>query len=424
MKILSAQSKKIKEQTKKILSKLPASTLRAIILLLIFAAVPLTVYVAQQNQDIRQRAECNPDTGEGCDDGAEPTDAPPDASGGDGNCTSDEQCNGGYCDKHNSPDGTGNCKPQGKVPDSGGSRSGGGGGGASKTPTCKSKTGRPISCACSDNNECASKYCALPITNATPTPTKPADPKAAKKQEKELKKQEKKNKSQPPGICSTISELETASRSAGTDTFTPQSASESATTTIATQSASVPLVFSISLSGIGKGGNLNPQHPERTVTLSLYRGTSSPSTANLQGLKPTLQKSTKVIYTSDGVTAGFIGSDDLQSDFGSGPFVMIVSMPGYLPYIENINVPANTKDFEFFLVNALLVAGDVNNDGKLDILDWNKIIDKTCYTDQDTVPGGCSDQMLQTVDVNDDGQVNAVDANIFVKNLKNIATPR
>lgn len=61
-----------------------------------------------------------------------------------------------------------------------------------------------------------------------------------------------------------------------------------------------------------------------------------------------------------------------------------------------------------------VVAGDVNNDNKLDILDYNSLLD--CYSDL-AAAAACSDDKKVASDLNDDGSVNQVDYNLFLREI-------
>jgi hypothetical protein len=68
-------------------------------------------------------------------------------------------------------------------------------------------------------------------------------------------------------------------------------------------------------------------------------------------------------------------------------------------------------------VQASLVTGDTNNDNKINILDYNMLLD--CYADL-AEPKNCSDQSKkQITDLTDDGKVNLFDLNLFLRELSN-----
>jgi hypothetical protein len=62
--------------------------------------------------------------------------------------------------------------------------------------------------------------------------------------------------------------------------------------------------------------------------------------------------------------------------------------------------------------------GDINNDNRLDILDYNLLLD--CYSDL-LEAKNCNEEEKQSADLNDDGFVNQVDYNIMVRAFANLA---
>lgn len=81
-----------------------------------------------------------------------------------------------------------------------------------------------------------------------------------------------------------------------------------------------------------------------------------------------------------------------------------------LPGIQSINAGQNNK-----LSDAILVAGDVVSDNKLNILDYNILIG--CYSDLAPATA-CNDiQKKNSSDLNDDGAVNQFDYNLFIREI-------
>lgn len=66
--------------------------------------------------------------------------------------------------------------------------------------------------------------------------------------------------------------------------------------------------------------------------------------------------------------------------------------------------------------NVTLVVGDTNNDNTLDILDYNMIYG--CYS-VDSPPRNCNATQKFQSDLNDDGNVNQYDYNLFLRELGN-----
>ena len=68
------------------------------------------------------------------------------------------------------------------------------------------------------------------------------------------------------------------------------------------------------------------------------------------------------------------------------------------------------------LQTITLVSGDVNNDNKLDILDYNILYG--CYTsDLMPTPKNCDSSNAAKADLTDEGKVNLFDLNLFIREL-------
>ena len=59
-----------------------------------------------------------------------------------------------------------------------------------------------------------------------------------------------------------------------------------------------------------------------------------------------------------------------------------------------------------FVPDPVVIPGDVNGDGEVNIADINVVID--------FIMGNRRDDMLQGVDVNGDGEVNVADVNVII----------
>ena len=79
-----------------------------------------------------------------------------------------------------------------------------------------------------------------------------------------------------------------------------------------------------------------------------------------------------------------------------------------LPGIINISYTTNN------MPSASLVAGDINSDGVLSISDYNILIG--CYSD--LLPAAdCDSTRKFNSDLNDDGSVNHLDYNLFLREM-------
>lgn len=183
-----------------------------------------------------------------------------------------------------------------------------------------------------------------------------------------------------------------------TDTPTPTPPTGSGATT-----------FSITtlLHGLGSGGdnpnpsgagNTNPSHPQRPVTVTVFDGTNT-KVGTGQGT---------VTYNSSG--GNFTGSV-VVGGLSAGKDLISIKVDGFLakqvPGIITIS-PGTT----ITLPSVTLVNGDINNDGQIDLLDYNALI--SCYGSKQTSTS-CTN--ATAADLNDDGLVNGGDYNLFLREL-------
>jgi hypothetical protein len=168
--------------------------------------------------------------------------------------------------------------------------------------------------------------------------------------------------------------------------------------------------FKLLLHGIGKagdnvtpgrGGNTTPAHPQRTIKFEIYDG-SNQKVADKEG--------TVQFNSTDGNFTGKIDGGTLAA----GSYSLRVWSSKYLwRRVQGIQVSGSNEPS----VQASLVVGDSNNDNKLNILDYNLLLD--CYSDLSD-PKNCSDQTKKDMtDLTDDGKVNLFDLNLFLRELSN-----
>lgn len=182
------------------------------------------------------------------------------------------------------------------------------------------------------------------------------------------------------------------------------------TVTVAPGNTSIKLT--LLLHGLGKGGdsanpqsggNPNPLHPQRTVTVQIYNSTN----------QLVLTKEGPVNFNS---TAGnFTGNVDLGNTLATGAYTVKVKAPQYLrtlvPGIQNLTAGISNQ-----LPETTLVNGDINHDNTLNILDYNILMG--CYSDFLPAPSCTADNKLLS-DLDDDGDVNQYDYNLFLRELTN-----
>ncbi len=172
------------------------------------------------------------------------------------------------------------------------------------------------------------------------------------------------------------------------------------------------LSLTVLLDGIGSRGdnsnpdvnslsNKNPLHPTKTTDVLIY-DTNNQVAASGTGT---------ITYNK---TAGnFTGTIDVGR-LGSGKYTVKVRTERYLRRLV-AGIQTITAGKENNLPTTALVAGDVNNDNRLDILDYNLLLD--CYSDLQPAVN-CNDANKKLItDINDDGKCNQVDYNLFIREL-------
>jgi Mg-chelatase subunit ChlD len=175
------------------------------------------------------------------------------------------------------------------------------------------------------------------------------------------------------------------------------------------------LSLTIFLHGIGNSGD--------NVNQNLH------SLSNKNPLTKTRKAQALIYNTSNQLIASTSG--ELKYASASGNFTGTLQTPVLLPAgVYNIRVSSDRHlirrlpGFQTIVstgTNQLtavhLVTGDVNEDNKLNILDYNTIMD--CYTDTLPAPS-CTDQSKKKItDINDDGTVNGIDYNLFLREIAN-----
>lgn len=163
------------------------------------------------------------------------------------------------------------------------------------------------------------------------------------------------------------------------------------------------------------GGNTQPLHGARLVTIKLY----NVDTQNTYTAQDTL--------TFDGVQS-FNNPHFNLGSIPSGTYQLLINMPGLLQ--KSLTQANNTNTFPIqagstiVVPPARLIPGDIapipgtNNqpygDNVLDIEDYNVLIG--CYSDTQAA-SSCSDVAKTAADLNDDGKVDAVDYNILLRSF-------
>ncbi|HEV2340103.1 MAG TPA: cellulase family glycosylhydrolase [Patescibacteria group bacterium] len=184
--------------------------------------------------------------------------------------------------------------------------------------------------------------------------------------------------------------------------------------TIPQQSNAVTFALILCPHGLGNcgdsvspgGGNTHPQHSQRNVTLTVY-DTNNKAIAKQQGY---------VFYDKN--AQNFQGSI-LAPHLPSGQYYVTVKMDGFLSK-QLPGTVSLTLGQQITLPEVALVAGDINNDDQIDILDYNILI--SCYgsaVNTSSCPATFRPSTLSPrVDINDDnGQVDGGDYNEFLREV-------
>lgn len=182
------------------------------------------------------------------------------------------------------------------------------------------------------------------------------------------------------------------------------------TVTVAPGNTSVRL--NLLLHGIGKagdsanpnsGGNPNPLRPQRTATVQVFNSQN----------QLILTKQGAIVF---GATAGsFTGTVDLGTTLTTGVYTIKVKTTQFLntlvPGIQNL-----TQGTVNQLPSTVMVNGDIDGNNTLNILDYNILMG--CYSD--FLPAvSCTAANKPLSDLDDDGDVNQFDYNLFLREITN-----
>ncbi len=172
------------------------------------------------------------------------------------------------------------------------------------------------------------------------------------------------------------------------------------------------LSFTAFLHGIGNSGdNANPNssdfsnkapiHLTRDVTVLVYNA-SNQLTASSAG---------KIIYSAtNGNYTGTVGFGDTLP---LGDYTVKIKEPTHLQRLVT-GIRRITPQQNNIMPVVTFVAGDVNNDNKLNILDYNLLVG--CYSD--LLPAvSCNPEKKRLTDINDDGLVNQIDYNLLLREI-------
>lgn len=130
-----------------------------------------------------------------------------------------------------------------------------------------------------------------------------------------------------------------------------------------------------------------------------------------------LDGSNQTIYTRDTTASrsgtGYVASVDLGSNWTSGYYTVKVKIRYTLRKIVGGGVQPIVKGTTNTLQNQAVVPGDVDDNNVVNITDYNLMMQ--CYSDTLPPKGPCSTTSKQASDLTDDGSVNGLDYNQFLR---------
>lgn len=169
------------------------------------------------------------------------------------------------------------------------------------------------------------------------------------------------------------------------------------------------MIISVYLHGIGNSGdnrnqvstlsNKTPIHPQRTFTVSIMDAQSQPVST------------LTIVFSYDPLKGLYTGTADLGNSVVTGSYGITLKTPSFLKKtVTGISVVRGQQ----VPVLLSLIAGDVNNDDTLNMLDYNAIV--SCLSVL-TQPVSCTNTQQQAADLNDDGKVDQTDYNLFLREI-------
>ncbi len=156
-----------------------------------------------------------------------------------------------------------------------------------------------------------------------------------------------------------------------------------------------PLAYSLS--------NQQPHTPTRNVTIEVLNGTNHAVVGTASGT---------VQYSE--TNGNFTGTVNTAKKIVPGQYLLKLKSDRYLkkyaPVIATIGASSN-----FVIPQMSLVTSDSNDDNRLNILDYNMILD--CYSGSSPARACDNADKKLFTDANDDGMVNQYDYNLFLREL-------
>jgi hypothetical protein len=170
---------------------------------------------------------------------------------------------------------------------------------------------------------------------------------------------------------------------------------------------------SVLLHGIGNGGdNTNPTSAGNPSPVRTTRQLSVELIDASGNSLPTVTGN--VTYRSNSSQRDFVGNVILPTSVSTGSYLVKVKSPQFLKK-QVVGIITITKGAVTNIAKIALTTGDIDNNNTLTISDYNILID--CYSD--LLPAkNCADPAKKiSADLSDDGNVNANDYNLFLREL-------
>ena len=197
------------------------------------------------------------------------------------------------------------------------------------------------------------------------------------------------------------------------DTYDPSLPEESASPTPVPAPQSAKLSLTVLLHGIGNSGdnanpnanslsNKTPLRPNRQALVEIYDVNNDLTTTGTG----------TITYSS--ASGDFKGDIETEGPVPAGKYTIKVRSDYHLTRLVG-GIHTIDANATYAVPSIHLVAGDSDDNNQLDIRDYNMLLD--CYSDLGPAPD-CSDPAKKlATDSNDDGKVNQVDYNLFLREI-------
>lgn len=171
--------------------------------------------------------------------------------------------------------------------------------------------------------------------------------------------------------------------------------------------------MTVFLDGIGNRGdnanptasslsNKNPQQPAINADISVFT------------LSNQLIAKGPGVLTYNATLGAYTGDLPISSGFPTGQYTIKVKTSTHLSK-QVTGIQTITAGNDNIIPPVALVAGDINNDNMLNILDYNLLLN--CYSDLAPAPNCPAETDKTNADLNDDGAVNQFDYNLFIREI-------